>query len=810
MTKKSPSSRHNSFARFILKSLAFFAGLGVCLLVLFTLAVQLTWTSLPDLKAMTDYRPRLPLHIYSADKVLLAEYGEERRNVLNIQEIPLVMRQAILAAEDDDFYSHGGVNWMGVARAAIANLTSGAKTQGASTITMQLARNFYLSSQKKFTRKFYELLLTYKIERNLSKDQILELYMNQIYLGHRSYGFAAASRTYFNKPLSEISLAEAAVLASLPKSPSRVNPRNNLKATLQRQGYVLTRMLNLGYITQEQYQQAKAETIHARPIAKTDEELKGTKYGQYVAELARQLMYSQYGDDVYGRGLNIYTTINSTDQKAAYDAVRAGVLAYTRRKPYPGPAEQLDLPEGIENDPDKMQTLIQSVREKHPDSDGLLTAIVLSASPTKVVLMRDAGKPIDISGKGLNNAKRALVGKSKPERTIRRGSVVYIEKIEGYWSIINLPIVQGALLSMDPNDGAIKAMIGGFDFNLSDFNRATQAWRQPGSTFKPFIYAAALERGITPETVVSDQPFFLPASKTGGKPWQPKNYGNKYTPSQSMRMGLYKSKNMVSIYLLEAIGPDYARQFVERMGFDLQKQPPRGAYLTMALGAGNVTALQMANSYSVFANGGYKVNPYLIDYVEDKNFPDGKVMTIMKARPLKAGDEANRAIDPRTAYVMNNLLRGVATSGTAASSRSLGRSDLAGKTGTTNNSFDAWFAGYTPKLVTVTWLGFDQPTSLGTRETGGGAALPIWKNFMAVALKDIPQLPLGEPPEGLIQHNGNFYFSEFPPGVAITSVGLDSHRSFNLQESVPIQGGSDAIGHLLESFNPTGGEPIRF
>ncbi|WP_159991571.1 penicillin-binding protein 1A [Pelistega ratti] len=822
MNTKTPKKQQSSiFSRFILKPLVFLCGIGVCLLLLGILAIRLTWSSLPDLKAMTEYRPRLPLYIYSADKVLLAEYGDERRNVLNLQEIPLVMRHAILAAEDDSFYTHGGVDWAGVGRAALVNLTSGAKAQGASTITMQLARNFYLSSDKKFTRKFYELLLTYKIEEKLSKDQILELYMNQIYLGHRSYGFAAAARRYFGKPLSEISIAEAAALAGIPKSPSRVNPITNLDATINRQHYVLNRMLALKFITQEQYEQAKAEKLIVQSTKKDDKEARTARHGQYVAELARQLMYTQYGDSLYGRGLKVYTTVRSDEQQAAYEAVRQGLLSYTRRKPYTGPAEQLDLPEGMENDRSKMIAFLQAMQEKHPDSDDILAVVVLSASKDKVVVMRSPDEVIELTGTSLNNAKRSLVDKVSPSRKIKRGSVIYIEKLNNQWSIINLPLVQAALIALNPQDGAIKAMIGGFDFYLGDFNRVTQAWRQPGSTFKPFVYASGLERGLTPETQISDRPFVLPAKYAGGKAWTPKNYGNSYVDSLTLRQGLYKSKNMVSIRILEAVGPDYAANFIERLGFDMKRQPPKGAYLTMALGAGNVTPLQMASAYAVFANGGYRVNPYIIDYVEDINIQEGSRATVMKANPLKAGDEKNRVIDARTAYVMNDLLRGVARSGTAASaSKALGRSDIAGKTGTTNRSVDAWFAGYTPKLVAVTWLGFDQPTSLGDRETGGGAAMPIWINFMRKALKDIPVTPQGKMPEGLSKVGDNFYYKEFPAGKAIRTVG-----TAGVSSSSPSTGGqakvfelntsSDDIGNLIKTLNPSqspspSGPPVRF
>ena len=808
--RKTPqrSSAGSRIGRFLFQSVIFGIGLGLCGLLLGTLAVALTWPNLPDLKAMTDYRPRVPLRVYTADKVLLAEYGEERRNVLRFNEIPDVMKQALLAAEDDNFYNHGGVDWSGVGRAVIANVVSGAKSQGASTITMQVARNFYLSSEKSFIRKFYELMLTYKIEQNLSKEQILELYLNQIYLGHRSYGFAAASRTYYGKPLSEVTVAEAALLAGIPKAPSRFNPRANMKRAVARQHYVLDRMQMLGYITPEQHQQAIAQKIVLRDVTVETPETNIARHGQYVAELARQLMYNVYKDNVYGRGLSVYTTIRSEDQEAAYQAVREGIMSYTRRKPYPGPAAQVDLPQGIENDTERFDLALEEIRNKYRDSDDLVTAVVLSASATEVVAARTPEQIYELSGKSLGYVKRALVKTGPVERRIQRGSVIYLQKVDNIWTIINMPSVEGAFVSLNPANGAIESMIGGFDFNRGDFNRVTQAWRQPGSTFKPFVYAAGLERGITPGTNISDQPFHLSAAQTRSKPWSPKNYGNSYTYSQTMRQGLYKSKNMVSIRILQTVGPEFASEFISRFGFDPARQPPKSAYLTMALGAGSVTPLQMASAYSVFANGGYRVNPFIIDSVVD--ISTGRV--IMKAQPAKAGDEANRVLDPRTAYVMNELLRGVAKSGTAARTQAtLKRNDIAGKTGTTNQSFDAWFAGFTPKLVGISWLGFDQPKSLGDRETGGGAAMPIWLNYMQTALKKVPVTAPGPMPEGLTKVGDNYYFSEFPLGKALANIGVSGSgtRDPNAAKPAGSQSG-DAIGKALESFNPMGGPPIRF
>ena len=772
--------------RFFVKLGIFCGGIALCGILLGGMALALAWPNLPDLHAMTDYRPRVPLRIYTNDHVLIGEFGEERRNVLRFDEIPDVMKSAVLAAEDDRFYEHGGIDWMGVARAGLTNLVSMSKSQGASTITMQVARNFYLSSEKTYSRKFYELLLTFKIESELTKNQILELYMNQIYLGHRAYGFAAASRTYFGKPLSEVTAAEAAMLAGIPKAPSRFNPIANFKRSEIRQHYVLGRMHSLGYLTDAEYQQAKSQQI----VMKAAEGTPAGGYaihGEYVAELARQLLYGVYQDELYSRGINIYTTVSSKDQEAAYNAVRDGVLQYTRRAVYPGPEEQLQMPDGIENDAQALDDCLDAAFEKYPDSGDLLTGVILSASPTEIKVMRSASEIISITDKKvLNVVARSLSAKAPEDKRLKRGSVVYIHKFGDGWEVINMPAVQAAFVALSPQDGAIRAMVGGFDFYRGKFNRVTQAWRQPGSNIKPFIYAASLERGLTPATQISDQPFQLSAAQTGSKPWNPKNYGNTYEPMLTMRQGLYKSKNMVSIRILQAIGPQYAQDYLTRFGFDKARQP---AVLPLALGAGSVTPLQLAGAYAVFANGGYRIAPYLIERVTDSS---GKVL--MQSKPIVAGDEAARAIDPRTAFVMDDMLRGVATSGTAARARAmLKRSDIAGKTGTTNESVDAWFSGYTPSLVATAWMGFDQPKSLGSRETGGGISMPIWVEYMSEALKGVPEQKTRQRPEGLIVDRGEYYFSEFPPGQAVARLGLS--------EPTPVE--TDQLGDFLNDL--TGG-----
>ncbi len=795
-SEKTPESR-SWLGRFLIKATVLAAGLGLSGVLLGSLALALAWPNQPDLSAMIDYRPRVPLRIYTADNVLIGEFGEERRNVLRFDEIPDVMKAAILSAEDDNFYQHGGIDWKGVARAALANLTTMAKSQGASTITMQVARNFYLSSDKTYTRKFYELLLTFKIEATLTKDQILDLYMNQIYLGHRAYGFAAASRTYFGKPLGEVTPAEAAMLAGIPKAPSRFNPIANFERARSRQLYVLGRMQSLGYLTPEEYQRAVDQEIVLRSAPGTPSGGYAV-HGEYVAELARQLLYNVYQDDIYSRGFNIYTTVNSEDQEAAYQAVRDGILNLTRRARYPGPEENIDLPEGIEKDHARLDAILDELQERHPDNDDLLTGVVLSASPDKIVVARTAQQIIEVTDKrALKVVARGLVKNADDKVRIRRGSVIYLHKNDDYWEVINEPAVQAALVAVRPQDGAIQALVGGFHFQDGNFNRVTQAWRQPGSAFKPFIYAASLEKGLTPATQISDEPFVLTAQQTGSKAWAPKNYGNTYEPMLTMRQALYKSRNMVSIRIMQAVGPKYVQDYLVRFGFDRERQPP---VLPLALGAGSVTPLQLAGAYAVFANGGYRVPPYIIDRVTDST---GKV--IMQSKPVVAGDAAARVIDARTAYVMYDMLRGVATSGTGARAhRELKRNDIGGKTGTTNDSHDAWFAGFTPATVGVVWMGYDQPRSLGASETGGGLALPIWLDYMRHALKNVPQAEVPPPPPGLNRVNGDFYFAEYPPGQAVARVGLPAPSDALLGPG----GGSfgDGITNLLNELR-SGTEP---
>lgn len=739
--------------RAIISIFTILIGLGLAGILVLGFAFTMAYPNLPELDSITSYRPKLPLRVFSADKVLLAEFGEERRNVVGIKDIPDVMKKAVLAIEDDRFYEHGGIDYIGILRAALHNASGGAR-QGASTITQQVARNFFLTSEQTVKRKVYEAMLAWKIEKNLSKDQILEVYMNQIYLGQRAYGFASAAQIYFGKQLRDVSVAEAAMLAGLPKAPSAYNPVANPKRAAVRQQYILLRMKQLGYITEAQFEAAKIEKLQI----KTDSIDFGI-HAEYVAEMARQLVYEQFKEETYTRGLNVYTTITKADQDAAYLALRRGVMDYERRHGYRGPEAIIQIPANKE----AADEAIEKELVEHHDSDDILAAMVLEATPKLVKAVLATGEEIQISGAGLTFAATGLAANAPANKRIQRGAVIRVMLEAKNWTITQMPEVQSAFVAADTTDGAIRALVGGFDFNINKFNHVTQAWRQPGSSFKPFIYSSSLEKGLSPATIINDAPISFDAGQTGGQAWEPKNYDGKYEGPMTMRKGLTKSKNMVSIRILHKVGAKYGQEYTNRFGFLPEKNPP---YLTLALGAGAVTPLQMAGAYAVFANGGYKINPYLIAKITDS---DGKV--IAQAAPDKAFDENNRVIDERNAFLMDSMLRDVVKYGTATKALILKRPDIAGKTGTTNDSIDAWFAGYQAKVVGIAWIGFDQPKNLGNRETGGGLALPIWIGYMQTALKDIPieERPV---PNGIIKVEGDYYYVENPPGSSLLETGL--------------------------------------
>ena len=746
------------WGRWLSRSALWLLGLAatgiVLVLVLVGIALTVAYPNLPEIGGLMDYRPKLPMRVFSSDGVLLGEFGEERRNFVALAQIPKLMQHAVLASEDARFYEHSGVDLKGVLRAGLAQFNR-SRSQGASTITMQVARNFYLSTEKTYTRKIYEMLLAFKMESLLTKDQILEVYMNQIFLGQRAYGFASASDIYFGKPLQEITVAEAAILAGLPQAPSLFNPITNPKRAKDGQLRILDRMVDNGFITPAQRAAARIEPLRYRAPSEV------AVHAEYVAESARQLIFAQYGDDSYVRGLNVYLTLRSDEQMVAYRALRKGIMDFERRQIYRGPEDYVDLPAKAQDTDARVADALQD----HPDNDELKAAVVLEASPKKVIAALQNGETVTIVGDGLKPAASGLAAKGNPKTQIRPGAVVRVSRSsKGEWSITQLPEVEGAFIALDPRTGAVRAMVGGFDYAKSKFNHVTQAWRQPGSSFKPFIYSAALEKGFTPTTVINDAPLFFDAASTGSQPWEPKNYDGKFEGPMSLRRGLEKSKNMISIRIIQSIGPPYAQSWITRFGFEADKHP---AYLPLALGIGSVTPLQMASAYSVFASGGYRVNPMLISRITDSK---GRVLN--EATPPVL-NESMRTLNARNAFVMDSLLNSVALRGTAAAARRvLMRPDIYGKTGTTNDSIDTWFAGFQPSLVAIVWIGYDTPRKLGDNETGGGLSLPIWIEYMKHALKGVPieQYPV---PEGVVNVGDEWFYEEYAKGAGVASVGLE-------------------------------------
>ena len=782
VSSKAPSRPSPWWATWLVKPLLALIGLGLAAALggalLAGIGLAVAYPQLPEVGGLSDYQPKMPMRVYSADNVLIGEFGEEKRDFLPIKQIPKVMREAVLAIEDARFYKHGGVDYIGVLRAGLANFGE-ARSQGASTITMQVARNFYLPTEKTFTRKIYEMLLALKIESLLNKDQILELYMNQIYLGQRAYGFSAACDTYFGKPIKDITVAEAAMLAGLPKAPSAYNPVRNPKRATIRQQYIIDRMFDNGFITQEQRDEAKDEELAYRTKAPV------SAHAEYAAEAARALMHDQYGPDAYTRGLNVYTSVRMPEQTAAYKALRKGLMDFDRRQAWRGPEAYIDLPA----DPKQVDVRVAEALEEHPDSEAIHAGVVMSADPKKLVVALQSGEQITIGPEGLRAVGNALTDKANPKVQIRRGAVVRLmQNSSEQWTVVQLPEVEGAFVSMDPTTGLIKAMVGGFDFGRNKFNHVTQAWRQPGSSFKPFIYSAALEKGFTPATTVNDAPLFFDAGVTGGQPWEPKNYDGKFEGPMTLRRGLAKSKNMISIRVLRSIGTKYAQDWITRFGFEADKHP---AYLTMALGAGSVTPMQMADGFAVFANGGYRVNPMLVLKVTDS-----RGHALAQYRPAVL-NESMRAIDARNAFMMSSLLQEVTRSGTAAKAQAtLKRPDLYGKTGTTNDSMDAWFAGYTAHTVAVVWIGHDQPRKLGDKETGGGLALPIWIDYMGTALRGVP---VEEPPQpdGLVNIGGEWFYEEYTSGTGVRELAAEPE---DLAPAAPEPTSPDEKKDILDMF----------
>jgi penicillin-binding protein 1A len=716
--------------------------------------------NIPSLDAVTDYRPKIPLRIYTADNVLIGEFGEEHRDFVPIEKIPDLMKKSLLAIEDARFYEHGAMDVKRMVGAVGANLRRGFGAGGASTITMQVARNFFLTREKHLSRKINEIALAYKIEGALSKDQILELYMNQIYLGQRAYGFSSAARTYFNKRLDQLSVAEMAMLAGLPQNPSAHNPARNPTRAKVRQHAVLARMRTLNYITEEQYQKALVEPLRVNTRGQ-----EFSTHAEYVAELVRQQVVEQFKDDAYTRGIKVTTTILKPEQDAAYASVRRNVIAYDQRHGYRGPEGRVDLPE----DPNEREDLIADTLGRRPVSDGLVPAVVLAASGRKVSVETADGAHVDITGAGLKFAQAALGAGAKDAQRIEPGAIIRVshdakQDIDTGWSITQVPQVAAAFVAIDADTGAYHALVGGFDYNLQKFNHVTQALRQPGSGIKPFIYSAAVEKGYSPGTRILDAPLEMPG-EDAGKTWSPQNDDGKYEGPITMRRALALSKNVVSVRLLRAITVPYAHEFMGRFGFDLARQPKN---YTLALGTGAVTPLQMAGAYAVFANGGYSVQPYLIAKVEDA---EGKVL--IQAKPAAAHADELRVLDARNAFITDSMLRDVTRYGTgAAATVALKRGDIAGKTGTTSDAMDGWFSGYGSNVVGVAWMGYDDPKSLGGKEFGATLALPIWIDYMRVALANTPEAERAQP-DGVVRENDDWVYAEFAETPSLNRIDVD-------------------------------------
>lgn len=812
-----------------ISSKIFFAMLALGLTVLIGLYLYLE-PKLPSIEGLSDVQLQVPLRVYSADGGLIAEYGEKRRSPKSIDEIPLSLRQAFLAAEDDRFYEHPGVDYQGILRAVLVLITTGERGQGGSTITMQLARNFYLSREKTFARKLNEIFLALKIEQQLSKDQVLELYLNKIYLGNRAYGVAAASQVYYGVPLEELSLAQVSMIAGLPKAPSRYNPIINPERALTRRNYVLKRMLELGYISEADMRFAKAQPVsaglHDSPVEVS---------ASYVAEMVRYEISQQFGEEAYIKGLNVYTTINSRLQQAANESVRHALHAYDQRHGYRGPEAKVDLqPASVDATPDATNSPVvaEVPAEVSPESiweeavedrstvGGLHPVLVIEVEEQSARVYMKGGRLINLDWDAISWARpfvdRNVQGK-EPEtaaEVLNVGDIIRIYKVDDKWRMGQIPEVQGALTALRPNDGAIQALVGGFDFHHSKFNRAIQAKRQAGSSFKPFVYSAALSKNYTAATLINDAPVVFHDPALEGT-WRPENYSGKFFGPTRLREALVKSRNLVSIRILRSIGIRYATDFAERFGFDSEALPHD---LSLALGSGEMSPLELSTGFAVFSNGGYRVKPYFIQRIEDLGGnvlfeADPEVACVsceLKARgihvsqqmleqqqqgiagsklikdelllsqslqSLKTKDEAQlpdepdaiddissqsgglgyklpkqaeRVLDERVVYIMRTILQDVVNRGTAVRAKALGRIDLHGKTGTTNDQKDAWFNGFNDSLVATSWVGFDQQQlSLGNYETGSKAALPMWIEFMRTALRGVPETMMPRP-EGLV------------------------------------------------------------
>ena len=727
------------------------------------IAVAIIYQKLPSLGDLEDYRPRLPLRIYTADNVLIGEFGEEKRIYKKYREFPKMMVDALLVTEDSRFFEHYGLDHIGILRAIYGYLEG--RREGASTITMQVARNFYLSHKRTLARKIAEMVLAFKIERRFGKKEILERYMNQIYLGFGSFGFAAAARSYYDKDVQDLTIAEIAMLVGLPQAPSRYNPKRNPELAKERQKHVLRRLLQKGLINESLYLELSDDDLP--PLSRPQKRYAIDAY--YVAEEVRRILFAHFGDTAYQRGFNVYTTIQSRLQTAAVNALRQGLLAHESRRKYRGAEKFIDI-RGLD------KAAIAKKLDNEPSWGGLQPAVIIAADKKSAKVVAQNGELYQLTGKkSLGAARRYLPGGGKP--TLTPGAVVWLAEDGERAHLVAFPGADAAIVALSPEDGLVLAMAGGFDFGKNQFNHVTQAKRQPGSGIKPFVYSAALEKGFMSANILPDTPIFLSAEETGsGKSWQPKNYDGKYSGLISMRTALAKSKNLATVKLLQSIGAQYAQDYLTRFGFNREDHPP---YLTLALGAGATTPLEMARGYAVFANGGYLVHPYLIARVEDY---DGNEIV----RDLDY-QRRRQVIDRRNAFMMTSMLQSVIKEGTGVAAKKIGRNDLAGKTGTTNNTRDAWFSGYGGHVVAVAWIGYDQNHSLGKKETGSRAALPIWRDFMKVALQNTPEVEYLTP-AGVIAADID------SDGRLAAADSADTRREYFYEEYLPESGESNESG----------------
>ncbi|OUR72464.1 peptidase [Methylophaga sp. 41_12_T18] len=706
--------------------------------------------NLPDAATLRETQLQVPLRIFSAEERLIAEFGEKRRIPTEYHEIPQHLIHAILASEDDRFFEHPGVDYHGLLRAAYSLVTTGAKAQGGSTITMQVARNFFLSREKTYVRKLNEIILALQIEQALTKEEILTLYLNKIYLGNRAYGVGAAANVYYGKPLQELNLPQFAMIAGLPKAPSKFNPLANPERAQLRRDYVLRRMWEVGFISQQDYRTAVQAPITAS-FHSRDVEV----YAPYVAEMIRTQLIEQFGDDAYNAGFNVYTTIRADHQQAANTALQSALLAYDKRHGFRGAIQTFELTDDLSAETyEQMISAYDSIGPLHP---GLVTTI---NNDVATIYIQDTGY-VDLTLSSLKWARKQLSTNSRgkiPKKisdVLNVGDLIYLHQNQHrQWQLAQLPEAQGALVAVAPFDGAVTALNGGFEYFQNKFNRATKSRRQPGSGFKPFIYSAALDKGYTAASIINDAPVVFDDPGLENV-WRPENYSGKFFGPTRLRVALTNSRNLVSIRLLRDITAAYAINHAKKFGFDSSQMPKN---LSLALGSGNAAPWDMAKAYAALANGGYRVEPYIIQRIEDAHgniIMQAQPATVCESCPIGIADDnadstlgfrpAKRIISPQNAYLMNSLLRDVVRYGTGRKALSLGRTDLAGKTGTTNDQVDAWFNGFNPELVAISWVGFDSPKTLGRYETGGRAALPMWIDFMKVALKDVPDEPLQQP-----------------------------------------------------------------